>query len=328
VKLTPWMLTIAAFGLISLLAAGFLFKKLTAREVVAEPKVERRSLPMAITDIEPGTLVTAAHVGNGPWQNDSELSPDTFTNREGVIGRIAREKITAARPLRGSQFYAPGDLPDLKVADGMRAVTINVGDETAMVNGLIKPGQFVDVHMTIDRSSTTAAGPNRLAANDAMTLTLFDGVKVIAMNRSYNQSSVDRGHNVTLELDSEQSRIMLLAKEKGTVALSYNPSGAGNGGVSVKGGPDRVTLQQILGIEPPAEKEKPFMTEHFREGMRSTTYFQDGRRVGYTGGDFGDNDNGAVPLSSGGDGWGPSTSTGDQQKNQNLSQQKSSAAAL
>jgi pilus assembly protein CpaB len=326
VKLTPWMLTIAAFGIIALMAVGFLFKKLTAREVVAEAKVPSRSLPMAISEIEAGTVITRAHIGNGPWQAGSDLSPDTFTTAEGVIGRIAKEKITAARPLRGSQFYAPGDLPDLKVSEGMRAVTINVGDETAMVNGLIKPGQFVDVHMTIDGP---AAGDrqNRQFGADTMTLTLFDGVRVVAMNRSYIQSSVDRGHNVTLELDKEQARIMLLAKQKGTIALSYNPTGAGGGGVSVKSEQDRVTLQQLLGIAPIKEKDKPFMTEHFREGMRSTTYFEDGRRVNYSGdNDLGGNDNGGIPLNRGGDNW--STSVDKAQKNQDVTQQPAASSAL
>jgi pilus assembly protein CpaB len=274
------MLTIAAFGIIALMAVGFLFKKLTAREVVAEAKVPSRSLPMAISEIEAGTVITRAHIGNGPWQAGSDLSPDTFTTAEGVIGRIAKEKITAARPLRGSQFYAPGDLPDLKVSEGMRAVTINVGDETAMVNGLIKPGQFVDVHMTIDGP---AAG--------------------------------------------EQARIMLLAKQKGTIALSYNPTGAGGGGVSVKSEQDRVTLQQLLGIAPIKEKDKPFMTEHFREGMRSTTYFEDGRRVNYSGdNDFGGNDNGGIPLGNRGDNW--STSVDKAQKNQDVTQQPAASSAL
>lgn len=327
-KLTPWMLTVAAFGIVALLAAGFIFNRLTAREVVAEAKVAPRTLPMAISEIEPGTVITRAHIGNGPWTNQSELSPDTFTNAEGVIGRIAKEKITAARPLRGSQFYSPGDLPDLKVSDGKRAVTINVGDETAMVNGLIKPGQYVDVHMTIDNPASTIRS-NRDIGNDAMTLTLFDGVRVVAMNRSYIQSSVDRGHNVTLELDEDQARIMLLAKQKGSIALTYNPAGSGAGGVNIRSEQDRVTLQEILGIVPEKEKEKPFLTEHFREGMRSTNYFQDGRRVNYSGDDSGSGDgngNGGVPISGRGD-W---TTQNDKKSDagSGISQQQKAASAV
>ncbi len=302
-KLTPWMLTVASFLVIALLAVGFLFKKLTAREEVVAARPEARTLPMAVTDIEPGTVITRSHIGNGPWK-DNDLSSDTFLNYESVLGRIARERITAAQPLRGSQFYAPGDHPDLKVGENMRAVTINVGDDTAMVNGLIKPGQYVDVNLTVDQTSGDARG--RLRGTDAMTLTLFEGVRVVAMNRSYSQSTVDRGHNVTLELDEVQSRIVMLASQKGTVALAFNPNGPGDGGVHISNDEDRVTLQQILGVKEEKEKEKPFMTEHYRGGGHSTTYFEDGRRVNYVGGSD-DSGNDATPLHGGNDDWGFST---------------------
>ncbi|HRA86859.1 MAG TPA: hypothetical protein PK992_02280, partial [Planctomycetaceae bacterium] len=64
-KLTPWMLTVAAFAIICLLATLFVFKKLWATEVVVAPKPESRTLPMAITEIEPGTVITMKHIGNG-----------------------------------------------------------------------------------------------------------------------------------------------------------------------------------------------------------------------------------------------------------------------
>lgn len=310
-KLTPWMLTVASFLTIALLVTGFLFKKLLAREVVAAPVVSARTLPMAISDIQPGTLITRSHVGLGPWR-DPNLSSDTFLSLDSVVGRIARDPIIAAQPLRGSQFYSPGDYPELKVAENMRAVTINVGDQTAMVNGLIKPGQHVDVNLTVDQS---AAGMSRsqLTSNDAMTLTLFEAVKVIAINRSYSPGSSDRGHNVTLELDEAQARIMLLASQKGTVALTFNPNGSGSGGVQIESQAGRVTLQQILGIAPVDEPEDPFMTEHYRAGGHSQSYFEHDRRVnGYNGRDSG----GGVPLqgNSNDGNWNWSTSTNPTQR--------------
>lgn len=312
-RLTPWMLTVSAFLIVCLLSAAFLFKKLTAREITTEPQVAVRSLPMATSDIEAGSLVTRAHLGNGPWRNTADLSPDTFTSIDGVVGRIARERIPAATPLRGAQFYAPGDHPDLKVAPGMRAVTVNVGDDTAMVNGLIKPGQYVDVHMTVDRpaSGTTR---NRRSRDDAMTLTLFEGVRVVAMNRSYTQSTAERGHNVTLELGESQARVLLLAGQKGAIALTYNPSGPGNGGVQSESEQDRVTLQQLLGLTD--DEPKPFVTEHYRSGGRATHYFgEDGRYLDTLGGgDAGAGDSGidASPLHRGRDsGWFSGTNSGN-----------------
>lgn len=276
-KLTPWMLTVSAFLIMALLAVGFIFKKLTARVEVAAPTPESRRLPMATADIEPGTEITRNHLGIGPWSATESLPPDTFTTSEGIIGRIAREKISAAKPLRGTQFYGPGERPDLKIADGKRAVTVNVGDETSMVSGLIRPEQFVDVNLTIERPATAGIGGRRLG-EDIMTLTLFDGVRVVAMNRSFTQTSVDRGHNVTLELDPDQARILMLAMGKGKIGLAYNPDGPGTGGVSLKSDEQRVTLQELLGIVEPVEK-RPFLTEHYHGTEHGTTYFDNGRRV-------------------------------------------------
>lgn len=326
-KLTPWMLTVASFMIIALLAVGFLFKKLMAREEIAPPQAAARTLPMAITDIEPGTLITRAHVGNGPWTN-TDLPADTLLSIDGVVGRIARDRITAAQPLRGAQFYAPGDHPDLEVSDNMRAVTINVGDDTAMVNGLIKPGQFVDVNLTIDRTAGSQLQGSPFRGDDAMTLTLFEGVRIVAMNRSYSQSTVDRGHNVTLELDEEQARVVLLASQKGSLALAFNPNGPGSGGVHIESEDDRVTLQQLLGLAPPAEKAKPFMTEQYRNGNHSQTYFEDGRRVNYAGDAGGGGGSDATPLQGNTSDWGWTTSRDTQKSNQNISQQQPTGAAL
>jgi pilus assembly protein CpaB len=330
VKLTPWMLTVASFLIIALLAVGFLFKRLMAREEVVAAKDEPRLLPMAVSDIEPGTLITRAHVGNGPWgDKEKKLEPDTLLSLDGVVGRIAKERISAAQPLRGSQFYAPGDHPDLKVGENMRAVTIDVGEDTAMVNGLIKPGQFVDVHMTTARPVTTSRQQRNFSIEDSMTLTLFEGVRVIAINRSYSTTTVDRGHNVTLELDEEQARIALLANQKGSLALTFNPDGSGSGGIHVDSEEDRVTLYEVLGITPEPEKQKPFMTEHYRNGRHGNMYFEDGHRVQYSGsGAGGDYDSGSRMDNIGGSGDDWTTSKDTPEKSQDVSQQKPAGTTL
>ncbi|MCA9064107.1 MAG: Flp pilus assembly protein CpaB [Planctomycetaceae bacterium] len=287
-KLTPWMMTVAAFAVVAVLAVGFLLKKLTAREVVEEAKPEVRTLPMALTDIEPGTILTEKNVGLGPWSDEDSLTADTFTTRDSVIGRIAREPITRATPLKGADFYPPNQFPPLGVREGMRAVTVKLGDNTSVLNGRIKPDDYVDVHMTIN-ASVTPATVRQSGVDDAVTLTLFEGVRVLAVNDPYGrQGGVDE-NNVTLELDKDQARIILLAEDKGNIALTYNPNG--QGAVTRQGlnsDADRITLEQLLGITPPPEKQKPYMTEQYRHGARGTLHFQDGRRVGFDGDSNGD----------------------------------------
>ena len=300
-KLTPWMLTVAAFAVICLLAVTFFFKKLWATEVVQAPPTPARTMPMAITEIEPGTVITMKHIGNGPVGADEKLAPDTIMNLNSLVGRIAKERIPSAVPLHGSMFYAIGDYPGLQIEAGKRGVTINVDDATAILSGMIKTGQYVDVHMTTDAGAGNrlqSTGGSVVSGRTGMTTTLFKGVKVVAMNGGGASSSLQgsgTSHNVTLELDEKQALYMLLAQQKGQIALTYNPAGAGPGGVNVKTESDRVTMEQLLGMtDEPAEK-KPFKTDHYRGAGHSSSYWRDGERIEYQGSG---NDAGGTSLQS------------------------------
>lgn len=337
-KLTPWMLTVAAFGVIALLAVGFLLKKLMASPVVEVKPPEAKVLPMAITEIEPGTVITRAHVGNGRAKAGEALPEDTFVSLEGVIGRIARDKITAAVPLRGSMFYAPGDHPNLKVAAGKQAVVVKVSETTAVLSQKLKPEQHVDVLLTVDGTSTggdtllqSTGGSSQVGGNrdTSMTVTLFKGVKIISMNRGYTATSLTGGeaHNVTLELDEEQTRIITLAQRKGEIDLVYNENGPGSGGIDIQASEkDRITMQEILGIKPPKEKEKPFKTEHYRGSGSSTNYFRDGERIDSSGNGSG-GDVGGNQLQSTGSSSGWSTDTKPADRQQNVAQQQSNVSS-
>ncbi len=274
-KLTPWMLAVAAFLIIAVLAVGFLFKRLFAVEPAGQPEVERRNVPMALSDIEPGTRIDASFIGDGPAQM-SDLSRDTVMASAGVIGRIARNKIPAATPLKLSDFYPFGEGPPIELAPGHRLVSVDVGNSTGLVSGLVKQGNYVDVLMTVERS-----GNGTTSYGDAMTLQLFDGVKIFAVNGDNSSASSQQQNEVTLELTTEQQKVMVLAKEKGKISLSYNPDGPGNGGLSIHTSKsDRVLLSEILGIEEPEEDVKPFVTEQYRNGSYHNSYYdEDGRPV-------------------------------------------------
>jgi Flp pilus assembly protein CpaB len=331
VKLTPWMLTVAAFGIIAVLAVGFLFKKLMATPVVEVKPPEAKILPMAITEIESGTVITRAHVGNGRAELGVKLPEDTFLSLDGVIGRIAREKITAATPLQGSMFYAPGDFPDLKVSPGKQAVVVKVSQTTAVLSQKMKPEQHVDVLLTVDNLGSgdvtrlqstggSVGGDSIGSTSSAMTATLFKGVKILAINRGYTTTALQGGEaqNVTLELDEDQTRIISLAQRKGEIDLVYNESGEEGNGIEINPSEkDRITLKEILGLKDPPNKEKPFKTEHYRGGGSSRTYFEDGEMIDGNGNGAGGNTDGSRLQSTGGSvgGWSTDTAPADQQKN-------------
>jgi pilus assembly protein CpaB len=253
------------------LIGAYVVKTLFANE---EPPAvaETRLIPMPTSDLEPGTLITEAHVGQAPIPREL-LTPDTLISTRVIVGRVVKEKLKAAQPIRSNQLYQPGQRPPLDVPSDMRAITVVMGDSGSVVDGLIQPQQFVDVHLTPSNNEDP-----RLRGGT--TMTLFKGVKVLAMNRSMSSSSVDRGGNsVTLELTPEQANILILADTAGNLTMSYNPNGKGTGGVTISDA-DRATLEEILNLDPLAKPTPPFQTEQFRGGSRAVNTYRDGRLIG------------------------------------------------
>src|SRR5206468_1356132 len=93
--------------------------------------------------------------------------PDYMLSDRKLVGRVVKEKIPAGTAIRTSQLYQPGEFPSLEVEEGMRAVSIGVSDSTHLVSGLIKPGQYVDIHLTPSGLN------NDERAGGGITLTLF-----------------------------------------------------------------------------------------------------------------------------------------------------------
>ncbi|MCA9024465.1 MAG: Flp pilus assembly protein CpaB [Planctomycetaceae bacterium] len=267
-KLTPALLTMIMLLVIGGLVAAFIAKRMFAKEEV--PVVDDRvTIPMALTDLKPGTVITDAHIGMGPALSDN-LDREVLRTSRVVVGRVVRNPVERAQPIRTSDLYAPGERPPLEVTPGMRAISVSLSDGTALVDGLIEAGNYVDVHFTPSGNYSNRGG---------MVMTLFKGVKLLAINRSQTgSSSVDRGENsVTMELTPEQTNIMLLARDRGNINLTYTPSGLGNGGVAVAD-ENRAFLDEVLGLTPPEKPKPPFQTEIFDGGSRRVNTFDlDGR---------------------------------------------------
>lgn len=272
-RLTPATLTLIMFGVVGLLVAAYIAKSLLAVEK-KEPVIATRNLPMPVADIQPGTLITETHVGQGPMRV-SELRSDMLLNNRVIVGRVAKELLKAATPIRAAQLYEPDARPELELEPGMRAVTIDVRGASSIVDGLIQPGQYCDLHLTV-----TELQDDRYQGG--LTLTLFKGVRILAINRYTRQGKVERDSNsITLELSPNQASIIALAEKRGAINLTYNPNGKGTGGIEVANS-DRITLNEILGIEPkpaPVPPPAPFTVQVYRGVNRSELQFLENNRV-------------------------------------------------
>ncbi|MEX0716296.1 MAG: Flp pilus assembly protein CpaB [Planctomycetaceae bacterium] len=271
-RYTPAKVTLLMFAVIGGLIAAFVAKRLLATE--EEPPVVRtRNIPTPIAELEPGTVVTEAHLGVAPIE-ESALESDMLLSNRSIVGRVVKVRIDPLNPIRAADLYPPGEFPPIDVAEGSRAVSISLREPVEMVDGLVSPGQFVDVHFTPANNTSDER------FRGGFTMTLFKGVKVLAINRSIRQGGVDQaGSTVTFELTPQQANVILLAREKGTISLSYtSDQQRGDGGVAVASA-DRATLDEILGLAPLPEPEKPdyFNSEIYQGTSRNALRFRDGR---------------------------------------------------
>lgn len=260
-RLSPALLTMVMLGVVGLLVVMYVGKKLLARDA-GPPPDPTVSVPMSLTDLEPGTRITEAHIANGPSLR-SKLTRDTVMNSRALVGRVVKNKILATEPIKSTDLYAPGQNAPLNLEPGMVAVTVPITAPFAATRG-----QYVDVHFTPSSDPDQESTGGRI-------MTLFKGVKILEMSAGSRL-----GANVTLELTREQANIILLAKDRGTLNFVYAPEGKGTGGIAVND-QDRATLYEILGYtpKPPEPADPPFITEIFKGpgGSREARAYRNGR---------------------------------------------------
>jgi len=260
-RLTPASLTLFMFLIVGGLVVAYVVKGLNATDR-GVPQVLTKLIPTPVGDIQPGTLITEQHLGQTPIVV-STLEMDMLQSTRVLTGRYAKEKLPAGTPIRINQLYAVNEVPPLKLDEGMVAKTIDLLGSSAMVGGNIRPGQYVDVHFTPN------AIPNSDLNANGLTMTLFKGVKLVAMRSSGDSSQTS---SVTFELTPVQANILELSRQKGTLTLAYNPQGKGDGKIAVKH-EDRVTLEEILGLAKPEPPAPPFTSQIYRGGGRQELQF-------------------------------------------------------
>ena len=257
-------------GLIVAYVAKGLFAKTEPK-----PVTTTRNVPMAIADLPPGTLIREEHLGMGPVQT-SQLRPDMLLQNRVVVGRITKEALKSARPILAGQLYEPGAHPPLTTAHGKRTYSFPLRDSTSLVDGLIKPGEFVDVLFTPGDMT------NDPRTKGGLTVRLMKGIKLVAINRMTLQAHVDNDRNtVTVEATPEQVNALALAKDRGVLTLVHTPDGEGSGklALSEMRDQDRTTLEEILGLAPvkqpeaPPMPKPPFLTQIYRSTGRQEMRF-------------------------------------------------------
>jgi pilus assembly protein CpaB len=274
-RLTPATVTFLMFGVVGLLVAAYVGKSLLATEPPRQPGTQ--NMPMPVSDIPAGTLIRAEHLGLGAVLV-SEMEPDMLMREAIVVGRVARKDLPKARPIYGRDLYEFGVTPALDVADGMRAITLVAGDTPSLVDGLIKPGEYVDVlFKPSDVSDRRYRG--------GVVATLLKGIKVLAINRQFRQGQPEDSNTLPLELTPEEASVVSLAQSHGDLMFQFNPEGKGENIFSFRD-PERITLEEVLGIPAASDAAEPFRANLYRQSSRQEFEFDKGNRVTDGSGDY------------------------------------------
>jgi len=120
------------------------------------------------------------------------------------------------------------------VQPGKRAVTLRAaaGDDSAL-NGLVRPGDYVDVVATMDESAKPSTTDPNNNNKERVAVVLLQKVLVLAVmgeTQAVPSSSENKAHqnlidkSITLSLNVKEAQLLALAMEKGKVSVAVrNP---------------------------------------------------------------------------------------------------------
>lgn len=195
-------------------------------------------------NIDAGTRITADMVTVRDVAKD-DLLPGAFDKPDGVVGQVTTVNLVAGEQVIATKITATGAaLKDfganpplaLLVDPGMRAVSVEVNSIVG-AGGLIRPGDFVDVVLTVKYDS-----PHGLSnGKNQASVTILQNVKVLALNQTVEVPSSsqdptkqpgnqDKATTATLAVTPAQGEVLTLADScranfEGRLALAVRSFG-------------------------------------------------------------------------------------------------------
>ena len=150
---------------------------------------------VARQDIPAGTRVTAEMLTLKPIASDAVL-PGAFLKTEEVVGQVTRVPLVSGEQVIPTKVVATGiaitDVENpplaLVIPAGMRAVSVEVSSVIG-ASGLIRPGDYVDVILTIQVRG--GGGTGESANTDQITRTILQNVQVLSVDQDIAIPSQD-----------------------------------------------------------------------------------------------------------------------------------------
>ncbi|MEW5796522.1 MAG: Flp pilus assembly protein CpaB [Candidatus Zixiibacteriota bacterium] len=163
-----------------------------------------------------------------------------YSEKDSLIGQVTKVFLMENEPITASKLSSAGGGLSLRIADNMRAASIQV-DKVSGVSGFVLPGDRVDVIASIDRYG---------ADNDAIATTVLQNVEVLAAGEKTEQQDdkVIQSQAVTLLVDAAGAQALALSSRQARMSLALrNPNDTDT--VSIAG----ITRREIIEGKKPKE---------------------------------------------------------------------------
>lgn len=216
-------------GILSFVVALMVYSYLTNVEPTAKADA---TVILAKTEILPNTLITADMVEqvNIPA---SYQQPGAISNMKKVVGAAAKEHIMAKEQITERLMMMEGKATGFTgiIPKDKRALSISVNDISG-VAGLIKPGNWVDVIVTVDSNKDQP-----VANMPLQNLLVLAANKNVDPGDKESSRTDDKIITITLAVTPDEATLLALAQVKGSIFLSlrpYSPSDSSIALVQVK----------------------------------------------------------------------------------------------
>ncbi len=246
--------------LLALVASGLVFRIIKSKQdqltEATRPK-ETLDVVVASRDLLVGLPISEQDVVVVPMVPGSVPEETTFSKLEDVIGRTPRERILTSEPIRDERIARPDAGIGLNaiVQPGKRAMTVATNTEDA-VAGLLHPGNYVDIIVTIKPEETSVASAKWV------TDTILQSIRVLAVGGSLNdplgtttaeKKVVNTADGKKVELKKKEGKDNAARRLKPSITLEVTPDEAEKLALAVAQGDIYVVLRSDIDTMPYAD---------------------------------------------------------------------------
>ena len=196
--------------------------------IAASKKLTTVPVVVAATDIEAGTLLTENFVGIQEWPKNN-LPAGYYSKIDNIKNRVTLSPMVKGEVILGGKLAARGAKGGLSslILPGMRAITVHV-DEVIGVAGFLKPGDHVDVVVSMSSSQFSNNPASKVVLQDVEVLAI--GEKTVEEdapddNNAKKRKKTDKVTVVTLQMTPADSERLALASHNGSVLLTLRNQG-------------------------------------------------------------------------------------------------------